>query len=172
MIKVITSNWNTVCQLVSSNDSSMSNYILMWQSTKDYKVVQCWAKCLMRLTTVRIINLKDYCNKQVQQLSQSNWSNQFSVTDRAYLASQLMGWNWKMHRNILSDTFSAKYFLIFFTHFLVFGLPEGSPNILKIRQISGGIWQKSIWWYIIILHHKSGDISMQCIKLPTTFRQD
>ena len=28
-IKVITSDWNTACQKVSSNDSSVSNYILV-----------------------------------------------------------------------------------------------------------------------------------------------
>ena len=38
-----------------------------------------------------IINWKDYCHKQVPKLSQLNWSNQFSITNGTYLASQLMG---------------------------------------------------------------------------------
>ena len=38
-----------------------------------------------------IISWNDYCDKQVPQLLQSNWSNQFSVTNGTYLASQLMG---------------------------------------------------------------------------------
>ena len=38
-----------------------------------------------------IISWKDYFDKQVPQLSQSNWSNKFSVTNGTYLASQLMG---------------------------------------------------------------------------------
>ena len=38
-----------------------------------------------------IISWKDYCDKQVPQLLQSNWSNQFSITNGTYLASQLMG---------------------------------------------------------------------------------
>ena len=36
-----------------------------------------------------IINWKDYCEIQVPQLSQSNWSNQFATTNSTYLASQL-----------------------------------------------------------------------------------
>ena len=38
-----------------------------------------------------VITWKDYCDKQVPQLSQSNWSNKFSITNGTYLASQLMG---------------------------------------------------------------------------------
>ena len=38
-----------------------------------------------------IISWKDYCDEQVPKLSQSNWSNKFSITDGTYLASQLMG---------------------------------------------------------------------------------
>ena len=38
-----------------------------------------------------IISGKDYCGKQVPKLSQSNWSNQFSVTNEICLASHLMG---------------------------------------------------------------------------------
>ena len=38
-----------------------------------------------------MISWKDYCDKQVPQLLQSNWSNQFSITNGTYLASQLMG---------------------------------------------------------------------------------
>ena len=38
-----------------------------------------------------IITWKNYYDKQVLQLSQSNWSNQFSITNGTYLASQLMG---------------------------------------------------------------------------------
>ena len=37
----------------------------------------------------QIINWKDYCEIQVPQLSQSNWSNQFSATNGTYLASLL-----------------------------------------------------------------------------------
>ena len=35
-----------------------------------------------------IINWKDYCDNHVPQLSQANRSNQFSITNGTYLASQ------------------------------------------------------------------------------------
>ena len=34
-----------------------------------------------------IIRWKDYCDKQIPQLLQSNWSNQFSITHGTYLAT-------------------------------------------------------------------------------------
>ena len=59
LIEVITSNWNTICQQVSSNDSAVSNYIFICKSTKYYKIVQC----LMLLTTVRENNIQQMIHK-------------------------------------------------------------------------------------------------------------
>ena len=62
-----------------------------------------------------------------------------------------------MHNKYITRHFLCQIPPDILTHFLVFGSPERSLNTPKIRQRSGGIWQKSIDIIILL----SGELLKQ-----------